>query len=135
MSDPDLKEGPKSQARTVGISPGVGCLSTILLAVAGAGLLLVILSVVFRGEARFTKGDLGELRLWMIREPANQGLGLSTTRILSGSESSGQVCIRTTARFLMIRSEQAIPNVSYSYCYERQGENWVEAGEISAPDS
>ena len=71
----------------------------------------------------------------MIREPANQGLGLSTTRILSGSESSGQVCIRTMTRFLMIRSEQAIPNVSYSYCYERQGENWVEAGETSAPDS
>jgi len=135
LSDPDKVEGRESQGGRAGISPGVGCLSTILIAVAAASLLLIVLSVALRGEARFTKGDLGELRLWMIRESANQGLGLSTTRIISGSESSGEVCIRTSTRFLMIRTDQAIPNVTYSDCYEKRGESWVEVDVLPAPGS
>ena len=135
MSDPEAANGPEPEHRTVGVSPAVGCLSTVLVAVLATGLLLIILSVALRGEARFSKGDLGELRIWLIRESANQGLGLSTTRIVAGRESSGVVCIRTSARFLMIRSEQVIENVVFCDCYEKQGENWVAAGNCPAPDS
>ncbi|MFV1857980.1 MAG: hypothetical protein ACC647_01355 [Anaerolineales bacterium] len=135
MSDPDATEGAESRGRAGGVSPAVGCTSTLLVAVLAAGLLLIILSIALRGEARFSKGDLGELRLWLIREPVNQGMALSTTRIIAGSESSGAVCIRTTARFLMIRSEQAIQDAIYSDCYERQGEKWVAVGELPSPDS
>ena len=134
MSDPNAAESPEAQGRTGGVSPAVGCLSTLLVAVVAAGLLLIILSIALRGEARFSKGDLGELRLWLIREPANQGLGLSTTRIAAGRESSGVVCIRTSARFLMIRSEQEIEDVVYCDCYERQGENWIAVGDCIASD-
>ncbi|MFQ5921524.1 MAG: hypothetical protein ACE5M4_01640 [Anaerolineales bacterium] len=135
MSAPDSAESPESGTRTGGVSPAVGCLSTLLVAVLAAGLLLIILSIAFRGEARFSKGDLGELRLWLIRESANQGLGLSTTRIVAGRESSGEVCIRTSARFLMIRSEQEIEDVVYCDCYERRGENWIAAVNCPASDS
>ncbi len=135
MSDPNRGESPDSRGRTRGVSPAVGCLSTLLVAVLAAGLLLIILSVALRGEARFSKGDLGELRLWLIRETANQGLGLSTTRIVAGRESSGEVCIRTSARFLMIRSELEIEDVVFCDCYEKQGENWVAAGDCPAPES
>ncbi len=135
MPDPNAPEGPEPEHRTVGVSPAVGCLSTLLVAVVAAGLLLIILSIALRGEARFSKGDLGEVRFWLIRESANQGLGLSTTRIVAGRESSGVVCIRTSARFLMIRSEREIEDVAYCDCYERQGEKWVAAGNCPAPDS
>ena len=135
MSDPNAAESPESQGRTGGVSPAVGCLSTLLIAIVAAGLLLIILSIALRGEARFSKGDLGEMRLWLIRESANQGLGLSTTRIVAGRESLGEVCIRTTARFLMIRSAQEVEDVVYCDCYERRGENWVAAGDCPAPDS
>jgi len=135
LSDPNAAESPKSRGRTRGVSPAIGCLSTVLVAVLAAGLLLIILSVALRGEARFSKGDLGELRLWLIRETANQGLGLSTTRIVAGRESSGEVCIRTSARFLMIRSEQVIEGVVFCDCYEKKGENWVAAGDCPAPES
>jgi hypothetical protein len=135
LSDIDAAESPESQGGTRGVSPAVGCLSTLLVAVLAAGLLLITLSTALRGEARFSKGDLGEMRLWLIREAANQGLGLSTTRIVAGRESSGEVCIRTTARFLMVRSEREIEDVAYCDCYERQGENWVAAGDCPAPDS
>jgi hypothetical protein len=100
----------------------------------GASLLLIVLSIALRGEARFSKGDLGDLRMWLIREPANQGLAFSTTRIVEGSESSGEVCIRTTARFLMVRSAQEIEDVAYCECFEKLGETWVGVGECPAPD-
>ena len=98
-----------------------------------AGLLLIVLSIALRGEARFTKGDLGELRLWLIRESANQGFALSSTRIVVGSEASGEVCIRTTARFLMIQSANEVEDVVFCDCYERQGQSWVTAGDCPEP--
>ncbi|MFQ5942006.1 MAG: hypothetical protein ACE5JF_00465 [Anaerolineales bacterium] len=135
MSDLDAPNETDSARRTGGISPTVGCSSTIIFAVVAASVLLIILSIALRGEARFSKGDLGELRLWLIRESANQGLGVSTTRIMGGSEVSGEVCIRTTARFLMIRSEQEIEDVVYCECYVKQGETWVSVGDCPAPNS
>jgi hypothetical protein len=105
-----------------------------VVAVLAAGLLLIVLSIALRGEARFSKGDLGELRVWIIRESANQGLGLSTTRIVAGRESEGEACLRTTARFLMIRSAQEVIDVEFCECYEKQGETWVGGGDCPAPN-
>jgi hypothetical protein len=105
-----------------------------VVAVFAAGLLLIVLSIALRGEARFDKGDLGELRIWLIRETANQGLGLSTTRIVAGRESEGEACVRTTARFLMIRSAQEVKDVAFCDCFEKLGETWVGAGDCPAPN-
>ncbi len=129
MSDSDPARSNESGGRSVKVSPALGCLSVILVGVVAAGLLLVVLSIVLRGEARFSKGDLGELRIWLIRETANQGLGLSTTRIVAGRESSGKACVRTTARFLMVRSAQEVEDVQFCECFEKQGETWVGGGE------
>lgn len=132
MSDSDDSGRQAAARESSGVPAGCGCLATFLMALAGAGLLLIVLSVVLRGEARFSKGDLGEIRIWLIRESANQGLAFSTTRIASGSESSGEVCIRTTARFLMTQSEQEIEDVAFCSCFERQGQTWIEVGECPA---
>ena len=129
MSDSDPAQSNESGGRSVKVSPALGCLSVILVGVVAAGLLLVVLSIALRGEARFSKGDLGELRIWLIRETANQGLALSTTRIVAGRESSGEVCVRTSARFLMVRSAQEIEDVQFCECFEKQGETWVGGGE------
>ncbi len=129
MSDSDPAQSNESGGRSVKVSPALGCLSVILVGVVAAGLLLVALSIALRGEARFSNGDLGELRIWLIRETANQGLGLSTTRIVEGRESSGKACVRTTARFLMVRSVQEVEDVRFCECYEKQGETWVGGGE------
>ena len=129
MSDSDPAQSNESGGRSVKVSPALGCLSVILVGIVAAGLLLVVLSVALRGEARFSKGDLGELRIWLIRETANQGLALSTTRIVEGRESSGKACVRTTARFLMVRTAQEVEDVQFCECYEKQGETWVGAGE------
>ena len=129
LSESDPAKSKESGGRDFKVSPALGCLSVILVGVVAAGLLLVILSIALRGEARFSKGDLGELRIWLIRETANQGLALSTTRIVEGRESSGKACVRTTARFLMIRSAQVLEDVQFCECYEMQGETWVGGGE------
>ena len=135
MTYSDAAQTSESRGSNAGISPAVGCLSALVATALAASLLLIILSVALRGEARFSKGDLGELRIWLIRESANQGLGFSTSRIIAGSESSGEVCIRTTARFLMIRSDREIEDVVYCDCSERKGEFWIAAGDCPAPDS
>lgn len=132
MADSDPAQTIESQGRDAGVSPACGCFSALLVAVVGASLLLIVLSVALRGEARFSKGDLGELRVWLIRESANQGLGLTTTRVVAGRESSGEVCIRTTARFLMVRSAQEIEDVVFCDCYEKQGETWAVVGDCPA---
>jgi hypothetical protein len=129
LSESDPAKSKEPESRNVKVSPALGCLSVILVGVAAAALLLVVLSIALRGEARFSKGDLGELRIWLIRETANQGLGLSTTRIVEGRESSGKACVRTTARFLMVRSAQEVEDVQFCECYEKQGETWVGGGE------
>jgi len=129
LSDSDLIRSTEPEGRNVKVSPALGCLSVILIGVLAAGLLLAALSIALRGEARFSKGDLGELRIWLIRETANQGLGLSTTRIVAGRESSGRACVRTTARFLMVRTAQEVKDVQFCECYEKQGETWVGGGE------
>ncbi len=129
MSDSDPAKSNEPGGRNVKVSPALGCLSVIVVGVVAAGLLLVVLSIALRGEARFSKGDLGELRIWLIRETANQGLALSTTRIVEGRESSGKACVRTTARFLMVRSAQEVEDVQFCECFEKQGETWVGGGE------
>ncbi len=129
MSESDPAHSNESGGRTVKVSPALGCLSVILVGFIAAGLLLVVLSIALRGEARFSKGDLGELRIWLIRETANQGLALSTTRIVEGRESSGKACVRTTARFLMVRTAQEVEDVQFCECYEKQGGTWVGGGE------
>jgi hypothetical protein len=134
VSDSEPAQATESQGRKVNVPPALGCFSVFLVAVLAAGMLLIVLSIALRGEARFDKGDLGELRIWLIRETANQGLALSTTRIIAGAESSGEACVRTTARFLMVRSAQEIKDVAFCECYEKQGETWVGAGDCPTPN-
>jgi len=129
VSDSDPARSTESEGRKIKVSPALGCLSVFLVGVLAAGLLLVVLSVALRGEARFSKGDLGEMRIWLIRETVNQGLALSTTRIVEGRESSGKACVRTTARFLMVRTAQEVEDVQFCECYEKQGETWVGGAE------
>lgn len=132
MSDFEPAEATESKGRKVNVSPALGCFSVVFGAFLAAGLLLVVLSIALRGEARFDKGDLGELRVWLIRESSNQGLGLTTTRIVAGRESEGKACIRTTARFLMVRTAQEVKDVVFCDCYEKQGETWVGTGDCPA---
>ena len=125
---PDTETASKPSGPERGPSAAVGCLSSVMIAILGGALLLIVLSIALRGEARFTKGELGAIRAWLIRDGENQGLAFSTTRIVDGSERSGHVCLRTTARFAMISSGEPVEDVAYCDCYERQVDVWVPAG-------
>lgn len=111
------------------IPPALGCLLSVLLGLAGVGILFVVLSFAFRGEVRFSAGELTETRVWLIREEPDLGLGVSTARIVSGSRSDGQACVETTVRFLMLRSsEDTRQSVAYCECLERVDDSWIGIG-------
>jgi hypothetical protein len=84
-------------------------------------------SLLATGELRLARGSLTETRVWLIREPSNEGLGLSTGRIVDGG--TGRVCVESRVRFFLWTSDAPPEPTEYCGCYERDGEGWREVGE------
>ncbi len=88
-----------------------------------------MVTMAVRGEIRVGRGELGETRVWLIREAGEQGLGISGTRIVSGSEATGAACVETRVRFLILGGPEGSPPVSYCECLEKVGETWTSTGD------
>ena len=115
------------------IPPALGCLGSVALGLACVAGFYLMVTLGLQGELRVPRGELGELRLWMIREPGYSGLGQSSTRIVQGSERSGQACLVTSIRFLLVEAEEPIEDLETCECFEKEGDHWISRGECPAP--
>ena len=88
----------------------------------GVGVFFVLVSMAVQGEIRVRRGELGETRVWLIREEKDRGLGISTMTVVSGSESSSEACAETRVRFLMLVAEQEREPLTYCECFAKVGE-------------
>lgn len=129
----ELHATPETRsARRRAVPPALGCLASVALGLLCVGIFYMVLSLGLQGELRAARGELGELRLWLIRESGYQGLGRSSTRVVQGNERSGNVCLVTSIRFLMAESEQPVEDLETCECYEKEGERWTSRGECPA---
>ena len=112
--------------------PAVGCLVSLGIGLLAAGVFYLLVTITVQGEIRFRRGELGETRVWLIREGGEQGIGISGTRVVSGSEAAGRACAETRVRFVMLRTDVPPEPVSYCECLERTGEAWGSIGECQA---
>lgn len=119
-----------------GLSPAAGCLLALAIGLAGAALCLVLGILVVQGEVRLPGGELTAPRLWLVREPQAQGLGLETKRIVRGGVREDAACVETRVRFLLWRSDGSASRLVFCECYGRVDERWELKGPCapSGPD-
>jgi predicted membrane protein len=81
--------------------------------------LMIVLAV--RGEIALTTGSAPEqkLRIWLIQEAAQSGVGFSNVDVLTDGD---QLCVQTNVRFMLWRG-QAEP-AQYCECYTRTETDW-----------
>ena len=99
------------------------------------GVFYVLVTMAIQGEIRIGRGELGETRVWLLREGGERGLGFSGTRVVSGSEATGAACVETRVRFLILGGAGGSAPVSYCECLEKVGETWTSIGECPAQSS
>jgi hypothetical protein len=124
-SEPSERRKP----RALPIPPAVGCLGSILAGLAGVAIFFVVVSMALRGEVRFTRGTLGETRIWPVEEGDELGLGFSTAEIVRGSEESGAACVETRIRFVMLRSTEDRRPITYCECFQQEDGSWSSTGD------
>lgn len=109
-------------------SPGVGCLISFLIAAIPVCLILGASALALRGELVANSGPVRKARLWVVREGAEQGLGLSTMEKVSGDEDSDFICYRTNVHFLLWKSLKVERQTSYCECYDFEAGHWQTDG-------
>src|SRR5215204_715121 len=79
----------------------------------------IILYFVTTGEITVTLGDAPgqQLRVWLINEPRERGLGISSPMVFGGSSDATVMCVQTDVRYLLWMGS-ADPNI-YCDCYQR----------------
>lgn len=119
---------PPANAGRQGITPAFGCILSVLIGGGGMLVFIAAMTLALRGELTFARGTPGEIRLWSIAEPEDQGLGISTARRVSLSEDGKRECDIRQVRFLLWRSETPAPATSYCECYARTSQGWESLG-------
>lgn len=99
------------------------------------GVFYLLVTMAVQGEIRIGRGELGETRVWLLREGGERGLGFSGTRLVSGSEATGAACVETRVRFLILGGAEEPAPVSYCECLEKVGETWTSTGECPTQSS
>jgi hypothetical protein len=61
------------------------------------------------------------LRVWLIEEPTQRGIGISTPRLI-GEVASGTACVEVSSRFILWMGQGEPTTICE--CYARQGESW-----------
>ena len=105
---------------------------SITIGLLAVGVFTLLVTMAVPGEIRIGRGELGETRVWLLREAGDRGLGFSSTRLVSGSEASGAACVETRVRFLILSGAEGSAPVSYCECLEKVGETWTSTGECPA---
>jgi hypothetical protein len=108
--------------------------------VLGVGVFYLVVSLVALGEIRVRRGELGETRVWLIREPNQRGLGISSTRTVSVREADGRACLETRVWFVVSGPGEPPPAVRYCECWTKAAgpgleARWVSTGECQAEAS
>jgi hypothetical protein len=106
----------------------------------GVGVFYLVVSLVALGEIRLRRGELGETRVWLIREANQRGLGISSTRTVSGREADGRACVETRVRFIVAGPADPPPPVRYCECWRKTNGagaegHWESTGECPAETS
>ena len=79
----------------------VGCFAFGLLWLCVAVVSLMVGLLAVRGDIVISRGELRQTRLWLVQEEGNRGLGLSSTRLVSGDERGDRACVETRVRFFL----------------------------------
>ena len=125
----DSTEPPAPAAPTPGLSPATGCALLVLVALLGGAFCFGLGALLFRGEIRLPGAGPAQARVWLVRERENQGLGISTSRLIGGSLEGVQACFETRVAFLLWKRDGTSQASQFCQCYERQGEAWLLAGD------
>jgi hypothetical protein len=105
-------------------SPGVGCLISFLLAAIPVCFIMGVFVLAVQNEVVLNYGPVRELRLWVVREGTEQGLGISTMGRVSGREAAGEVCYRSNVHFLLWRSLDIERQAHYCECFALADGGW-----------
>ena len=97
----------------------------------------IVIVMATQGQIAFSQGDLPgqELRIWLIQEAREQGLGISTTSAVH--IQPGADCVQTSVFYLLWLGEGQ--PATYCDCYERADEaaDWslvsTESGACRSP--
>jgi hypothetical protein len=88
----------------------------------------ILIALAVQGEINLSTGDAPDqrLRIWLIMEAAQRGLGISNASI--HEQDNGQTCVQTDTSFLLWQG-QADP-VSYCECYQHEdgSKDWTPTG-------
>jgi hypothetical protein len=112
MTGTKAQAGPRSSA---GMSPTVGCLISLLVGGAGVACLVVFLQLALRGDISLSRGTPNELRVWLIQEGTNQGLGVSSSHVAS-YDGGAPKCVETIVRLVLWRSDGSARSITYCDC-------------------
>lgn len=120
MSEQGLQENrvtKKSPLRRPGCV--IGLMIWLLLVLSPC--LMIVLAV--RGEIALTTGSAPEqkLRIWLIQEAGQSGIGVSNVDLLT---DSGQLCVQTNVRFILWRGQAEPAQSQYCECYTRIETDW-----------
>jgi hypothetical protein len=95
----------------------LGCAILILVPGTLLALILLAFSLMMRGEITIRPSQWLELRIWLVNQRDNQGLGASLTRRMrAGPEPATLVCETIKARFLLWRSDGTARPVDFCEC-------------------
>lgn len=109
-------------------SPAAGCSAAVALGLLGAAVLMVVLALALRGELTLAGGTPREMRIWLVAEGDNQGIGVSSARRLSASADGSTECDLRQVRFFLWRSETPAGSTAYCECYVRGPAGWETTG-------
>lgn len=115
--DPSRPVRPKGLLRR--ISCGLGLVIWAILILSPCAFILIAT----QRDITIRLGDLpGQaLRIWLIEEVGERGIGISTPLVI-GDPASGTACVQVSSRFILWMGQGEPATVCE--CYARQGETW-----------
>lgn len=119
----------REEDQVMPFSPAVGCLISFLIVAIPVCLILGSAALLLRGELTLKTGPVSEIRLWVVREGVEQGVGLSTMQRVAGGDKTDFVCYRSEVHFLLWRSLAVERQSTYCECYEYELGRWTYSGE------
>ncbi len=82
----------------------------------------IVVILASRGEVSISTGSAPEqhLRIWLVQEARQRGLGISTASVFEQDEDA--ICVQTNVSFLMWQGEGE--SSAYCECYQQSDSGW-----------